>query len=226
MLHTLIFRLFDYLMFSGTLLFFGIGTGPSSQEKSLEAALASAGNFGIGEGEKDILASDNFWKAILSGDPGQIAKVMGPEMSAANKKGQESKKTASEFGNRGGGTNAGAQMTDDKTRSTIDQMISQLTGSAASNLSSSGHGLLNAGIGANQAAFSAAQTIHDQNSAKWNDIFKSAATVAAAPFTGGASLGMGTMRKPGGGGDGGNWWDNVPDYSNSGGGPQGGGFDF
>lgn len=168
--------------------FFGVGLGPSSQETGLESALAGAGSFATGEGEGDILASDNFWKAILSGDPGQISKVLGPQMSAINKQGQEAKKTGSEFGNRGGGTNAGMQMTDDKTRTSIDDMISKLTGSAASSLGSQGSGLLSTGVSANNAAFGAANTIHDQKEAKWNDIFKSSISVAAAPFTGGASL--------------------------------------
>lgn len=189
MLEKLMFQLANNFLTAGTMLFFGIGMGPSSQETGLESALAGAGSFATGEGEGDILASDNFWKAILSGDPGQISKVLGPQMSAVNKQGQQAKKTANEFGNRGGGTNAGAQMTDDNTRTTIDSMISKLTGSAAGALGSHGSGLLSTGVSANNAAFSAANTIHDQHEAKWNDIIKSSIDVAAAPFTGGASLG-------------------------------------
>ena len=184
--------------------FFGFGMGPSSQETGLEASLAQAGNFGTSEGEGDILASDQFWKAILSGDPGQISKVLGPQMSAVNKQGQQAKKTASEFGNRGGGTNAGSQMTDDNTRTQIDSMISKLTGDAAGALGSGGRGLLNAGVSATGAAFDASNTIHQQKEAKWNDIFKSSIDVAAAPFTDGASLtGLARSTPSGGGGGGG-----------------------
>lgn len=189
--------------------FFGIGIGPSKDETGLEAALAQAGSFATGEGEKDILASDNFWQAILSGDPGQISKVLGPQMSGINKRGQQQKQTASQFGNRGGGTNAFMASTDDATRSSIDSMISQLTGTAASSLGSGGRGLLSTGVGANTSAFDASKTTHDQREAKWNDIIKSTIDVAAAPFTGGASLGglaggsnFPSFKMPGGGGGG------------------------
>lgn len=189
--------------------FFGIGMGPSSQEKQQYAGLAGIANFGTSQGEGDILAADNFWKAILSGDPTQMSKVLGPEFSGINKRGQESKKTASEFGNRGGGTNAGMQMTDDKTRSSIDELISNLTGHAASALGASGSGLLSVGASAHDAAFSQANTMQQQRLAQLNDLFKSIASVAAAPFTGGASLGGLTgsgpqsFSLPGGGGGGG-----------------------
>lgn len=222
MLDKLIIRLATDWLWGGTKFFFGIGQGPNPAEYQAENALLGAGTFGIGEGEGDILASDNFWKAILSGDPGQISKVLGPQMSAINKQGQQVKQTASQFGNRAGGTNAFLQTTDDTTRASIDKMISQLTGSAAGELGAGGRGLFSAGVGAEGAGFDAAAAIQKQNASKWNDIFQSTASLAAAPFTGGASLGMGTLSKPRGGGGGGNWWDNLPDYS-SGGGDGGGG---
>jgi hypothetical protein len=143
--------------------FFGVGMGPSKEETALEAALAQAGSFATGEGEKDILASDNVWQAIISGDPGQISKFLGPQMSTINKQGQQTKKTASEFGNRGGGTNAGMQMTDDNTRTSIDSMISKLTGEAVGALGSSGRGLLSTGVSANTSAFDASKTIGKRN---------------------------------------------------------------
>lgn len=164
--------------------FFGIGMGPNREQKSQYADTANLANFSTAEGEKDILASDQFWQAILSGDPGQISKVLGPAMSGANKRGQETKQTASQFGNRSGGTNAGMQMTDDKTRSSIDTMISQLTGTAAGTLGSTGGGLLSTGLAGHEAAFGQATTIHDENAAKWNDIFKSSMEVASSVMGG------------------------------------------
>ena len=153
--------------------FFGIGEGPTSAQKSEAGALGSLGNFGTSEGESDIMASDTFWKSILSGDPGQISKVLGPQMSGINKRGQESKKTAAEFGNRGGGTNARMQMTDDSTRSSIDSLISSLTGSAAGALGSSGSSLLSTGLAGHEGAFSADTTIQQEEAAKMNDMFNS-----------------------------------------------------
>lgn len=201
MLEHLMFRLVKYLMFSGTCFFFGIGIGPSDAEKQEAGATRNLASFATSQGEANILASDNFWRSILSGDPTQISKVLGPEMTAINRQGQQKKKTASEFGNRGGGTNAGMQMTDDTTRSSIDSLIADLTGKSAGALGASGSSLLNTGLSAHGQAFDMSKVIHDQQLAKWNDMFKSIAEVGLAPFTGGASLlGFGALSKPGGGG--------------------------
>jgi hypothetical protein len=197
--------------------FFGIGYGPNQGQKSEAGAEGAIGNFATSEGEADIGASDKFWQAILSGDPGQISKVLGPELSAVNKQAQQSKKTSSEFGNRGGGTNAGAQMTDDNVKASINGMIAKLTSKAADTLGGTGGGLLSTGLTAHNAAFGADTTIHDENEAKWNDIFSSAASVAAAPFTGGASLAS-ISKPPSGGGNGtgggasGDFASDVTDY--------------
>ncbi len=188
MLHNLILWLLHHLMFSGTVSFFGLGQGPSGAEKREAGALASIGSFGTGEGEGDILASDNFWKSILSGDPSAISKVLGPEISGINQRGQQEIKTASEFGNRGGGTNASMQMAGDTTRTSVDQLIASLTGKAAGALGASGQNLLSTGLSGHEAAFSAEQTIQQQKAAKWNDIFKSIADVAGGLFTGGGSI--------------------------------------
>ena len=168
--------------------FFGIGDGPSSGEKAQSGALGALANFSTSEGEKDIMDSDNFWRAIQSGDPGQIAKVLGPQISAANKQGQEEKMTLSQFGNRGGGTNSRAATIGDTTRSGIDATIGDLLGKSASALGTSGSSLLSTGLTGHEAAFSAADTIQQQHSAQMNDLFKSIASVAAAPFTEGESL--------------------------------------
>src|ERR1700757_4231819 len=86
--------------------FFGIGEGPSGAEKTQAGDIGAIGNFATSEGMADIGASDKFWRAILSGDPGQISQVLGTAISSANRQGQEAKKTASEFGTRSGGTAA------------------------------------------------------------------------------------------------------------------------
>jgi hypothetical protein len=174
----------------------GIGQGPSGAEESQFNDLAGASNFATSSGESAISSANNFWQSILSGDPAQISKVLGPAMSGINKQGQQEKMTLSQFGNRSGGTNAQAQLIGDKTRSSVDSLISSLTGDAAGALGASGAGLLSAGISGHQAAFSDADTIQKQKSAQINDIFKSIASLAAAPFSGGFSL-------PGFGGSGG-----------------------
>lgn len=166
--------------------FFGIGDAPTSEEKGLLRGATSAAKFGIGEGEGDIKLADNFWKSILSGDPSKIASVLGPQTSAINKEGQQEKKTLSEFGNRSGGTNARAQGIDDKTRSSYQDMVSSLTGGAASALGSSGSSLFGQGVGANAEAFSEANVVQGQHSKQLNDIFKSIADIAGGFLAPGA----------------------------------------
>jgi hypothetical protein len=228
MLIKLILWAAHHFLWAGTVGLFGIGMGPSSQEKSQYGDIGNLANFATTQGEGDISTADNFWRSILSGDPTQISKVLGPAISGINKRGQESKMTTAQFGNRGGGTNASMQMTDDTTRSSVDSLISSLTGKAADALGASGSSLLSTGLSAHTAAFSAADTIQKQRSAQINDIFKSIASLAAAPFTGGASL-TGLAGGPPGGGGGmpsfggppGSSWNN-PDYGITGTPPSGG----
>lgn len=146
---------------------------PSGQEESEYGNLAGAANFGTSQGESDILKAQNFWSSILSGDMSKISQVLGPQISAINKQGQQKKKTMFEFGNRGGGTNSAAQSIDSDTTSAVNDMISKLTASSASNLGSTGSSLFGAGVSADTSAFEAADVMHGENAAKWNDIFQS-----------------------------------------------------
>lgn len=166
--------------------FFGIGMGPSGQETTQYGETAGLANFATGQGELDVSTADNFWRSILSGNPQDIAKVLGPEFSSINKQTQQSLKTASEFGNRGGGTNAFAQTAGDTARSRMDQIVSSLTGGAASALGASGSSLLSTGLSGHEAAFSQANTIQQQRMAQLNDIFQSIASIGARFLPGAA----------------------------------------
>jgi hypothetical protein len=188
MMHYLFIEL---LTMCGPALFFGIGLGPSKQEKNEFGAMGNLANFATSSGESDISTADNFWKSILSGDPSKISQVLGPQTSAINKQAQEQKKTASEFGTRSGGTNAAQQMAGDQVRTTYDTMVSGLTGQAAGALGASGSSLLAAGLSGHEAAFSEADTLHQQSMAKLNDIFKSIAETAGAVFAPGAGAAAG-----------------------------------
>lgn len=157
---------------------FGIGMGPSGQEQQMYGLTGDIGRFGTSQGQSDILKSQTFWSAIMSGDPTQIAKVLGPEMSTINRQAQQQKKTASEFGTRSGGTTGVMQNIDTSTLSSIRGMISQLTGSAAGNLGSMGSSLLSTGLSGATSGFGEAKTMADQNAAKWQDIFNSIAQVS------------------------------------------------
>jgi len=168
--------------------FFGIGQGPTKEEKNQYGEIGALSNFGTSQGESAISTSNDFWKAILSGDPSSISRVLGPQLSAINKQGQQQKKTLSEFGNRGGGTNAEAQTIGDRTREAGDSLVSSLTGTAAGALGASGESLLAAGLSGHEAAFSAANVIQQQKAAKLNDIFKSISSIASSFFSPGGML--------------------------------------
>ena len=159
---------------------FGIGMGPSTQEKNEFGALSDLSNFATSSGESAITSANNFWSSILSGDPTQISKVLGPQLSAINKQGQQKLKTTSEFGNRSGGNNAFNQETGDKTRATANDLISSLTSTAASALGASGSGLLSAGITGHEGAFIEANTIQSQHAAQMSDLFNSIAKLASS----------------------------------------------
>lgn len=167
---------------------FGIGMGSTPQESQMYGLTGEIGRFGTSQGENDILQSQNFWSAIMSGDPQKIATVLGPQMSTINRQAQQQKKTAAEFGTRSGGTTAAMNALDTSTLSSIRGMIANLTGSAASNLGSMGENLFSTGLSGATSAFGEAQTMQQQQAAKMNDIFKSAVDVGLAPFTRGTSL--------------------------------------
>jgi hypothetical protein len=138
----------------------------SGSSPTLDGDINQAGNisgFGTSVGEGDIGAASDFDKTLLAGNPAETAKLLAPQISQITGQGQQQKKTLSEFGTRSGGNNSAAQTIDDKTRGSIDDMISHLTGSAASNLGSLGTSTLGLGLNANaQQAQEAQQKLENQ----------------------------------------------------------------
>lgn len=179
---------------------FGIDQGPSGQQNSAYSALFGTSGVAANQGLQDISSSDAFINAIISGDPTKIGQFLGPQERAIQEQGQQQKQTNAQFNNRSGGTNAQNQTLGDQTTQAINDMISRLTGTAVTGLSKSGETLLGLGMKGFQGSFNDAATMQTQRGNQWNDIFNSTAAVAAAPFTGGASLGMGTFSMPGAGG--------------------------
>lgn len=148
-----------------------IGGGPSRQQKEMYGQVANIGRFGTSAGEADIGKSQDFWSAILSGDPTRIATVLGPEMSAINRQGQERKATTAQFGTRSGGTTGAMQTLDDSTIASIRSMIAQLTGGAATQLGQMGTSLLNTGLQGSTSAMGEANIMQQANAQRWQDIF-------------------------------------------------------
>ncbi|HWF67293.1 MAG TPA: hypothetical protein VN670_08310 [Acidobacteriaceae bacterium] len=102
---------------------------------------------GVGKGA--VNSAQALYQALLGGDPSKIAKLLAPQISTMAKQGNQKIQTASQFGNRSGGTNAGNQQVTDTTRANVDNMISSLTGQAATNEGNMGNDLLNAGLFSN-----------------------------------------------------------------------------
>jgi hypothetical protein len=132
-------------------------------------------------------------KSLLSGDASQITQVLAPQISAEKTAAQQTNKTNAMMGNRGGGTAASTAATNDKVHSDITNLIGGLTGSAASGLTSAGTSLLGAGISGTSAAFGEANQMQQQRANQWNDIFKSAASVAGGVI-GGLPAGAGSWQ--------------------------------
>lgn len=112
----------------------------------------NAGNimgFGTSVGEGDIGAASGFENTLLGGNQAAEAKLLAPQIQGIQERGQQQMQTQGEFGNRSGGVNASNQRNIDTQRAAVNDMISQLTGGAATNLANIGQGALNTGLSAN-----------------------------------------------------------------------------
>ena len=135
----------------------GIFTGSSPNLTAAEGTASNIGGFGTGVGEGAVSSGLGFEEGLLSGNQAEEAKLLAPEISGIQKRGQQQIQTAGEFGNRSGGTNAAAQNNIDTQRANVNDMIAQLTGNAAANVTSTGTGLLNTGLSASEAQAQEAQ---------------------------------------------------------------------
>jgi hypothetical protein len=148
------------------------------------------GKFATGLGESNLSQSSNFMSSILSGNQSKIGKVLGPEISNIKGQGMESKMGTSQFSNRGGGSNASMQVADDKSRTSVNNMISSLLGKSASGLASSGSSLMSQGM---QAYGQQAQLSQEQMSNWSNSILGKGISGAAKAGESFAAGGLGGM---------------------------------
>lgn len=144
----------------------GLFSGSNSTLSSAIPQFGSISQYGVNSGEGDINQANSFWGSILSGDSSKIGQALGPQISNIQQQGQQQKQQLGQFGNRSGGQNASAQTIGDSTRSQVNNMVSSLTGSAASNLGSLGTNLLSQGTSAlgDQVSASQMQLQNWQNS--------------------------------------------------------------
>ena len=199
---------------------FGIGMGPSNDQNQEFGKLKSASDFATNLGETNLTAGSKFMQSILSGDSSKISDALAPQIGAAKTAAANQNMTTAQNGTRGGGTAASTAATNDKIHSDITSLIGQLTDSSANGLMSSGGSLLSTGVSGTSASFGAASALQKQREAQINDIVSSTAAIAAAPFTGGASLTGLASPSGGGGGDGGapSGQFSIPDWMKTGGG--------
>lgn len=170
---------------------FGIGLGPDANEKQAYGGLKTLSGFTSTQGQNDIALANKWIQALLGGDRSKTMELLAPQISDLKSRGQQQIQTQSQFGNRGGGTNASNQMVEDNMTSGINRMISELTSGALGEAGSLGTNLLGQAGGDYTNLFGEAKTMHDQNAAKWGDIFKSISGIAStvAPFFKAGSLG-------------------------------------
>ncbi len=194
---------------------------------TLSSDITGAGNisnFGTTLGEGDLTQSSDFYKDLLSGDPTKIGEILGPQLSNIQKQGQQQIQTAAEFGNRSGGTNAAAQTNIDSQRQNAQQLISQLTGQAASGLTGIGESALGTGLQANaQQAQESQEQLQNQRNSLLSNVIGSAIgagedflTSGLSGLGGGGGGGDAALNAFGGGGD----FGFGPEATGSEGGPQ------
>jgi hypothetical protein len=131
------------------------GSSPTETGDINQAGGISGTETALGEGAQN--AGIGFQEGILSGNQGEISKLLAPQISDIAQQAQQKTQTNAEFGNRSGGTNASNQQTTDTARASVNDMISKLTGSAASALPGEGQAAVNTGLQANEVQDQEAQ---------------------------------------------------------------------
>ena len=151
----------------------GLFTGNNSTEQGDVNNAGNVAGFGIGTGEGAVSTGLGFEEGLLSGNQSEEGKLLAPEIQNIQQQGQQQIQTAGEFGTRSGGQNASAQQNIDTQRANVNNLISQLTGQAATNVTSTGENLLNTGLSANQQQ---AQEAQQEMENQQNSIFGGLAT--------------------------------------------------
>ena len=169
--------------------------GPSGGETGATNALTGESGFSGSVGEGLLSNSSALINGLLSGNQGDIAKLLAPQIGAISKQANEKTQTNAEFGSRSGGTNSSNQNTMDTARSSVNDMISKLTSGAIDTGASLGSNILGQSMSGYNSVFSQNNTEQQQRLAQMNDIFNSIGQVAGgvAGFPGvskGASQGL------------------------------------
>jgi hypothetical protein len=177
---------------------FGLANGDPTKQQ--EGQLGDLGTFGANNGEGDINAAQGYYGGILSGNPAEIAETLAPEISTQQTQDQQAKNNLAQFGTRSGGATSSAAGIDSAGRGNIINLIGQAQQGAAAAEAGLGTNLLSQGSSNIQADAGLKRAQNTEELGDISGIATGAAQIAAAPFTGGSSLGFGDMNLPGFGG--------------------------
>ena len=170
---------------------------PTSTE---QGELGGLGTTETSTGTTATNAAQGYYGGILSGNPEEIAQTLAPEISSGATQVQQNANANAQFGNRSGGTNSSTQAAQSNERGNIINLTGQLQQGAAAGEAGLGTNLLSqASTNINDQAGLAKQAQQTQLS-EIGQVANGAGEIAAAPFTGGASLGTGGLSLPGFGG--------------------------
>lgn len=133
---------------------FGGTPKPSAEEKNFTAAQTRAVNLGVTGAEQDIPAARSalslpldFFKKLLTGDRKVLEETLSPEITTLHKQYESGRKTAAEFGGRGGGTNAAIAESRFKEAGDVSALVHGARKEGATGLTDIGQILANLGVG-------------------------------------------------------------------------------
>ena len=100
---------------------------------SLTNATSAAGGKGVAAGQQGLGQAQSYFSSLLSNEPGKVAQAVSPQVSAITGQAQQTRQTASEFGNRSGGTNAIQAAQPAQESAQVTNLINTLIPQAATN---------------------------------------------------------------------------------------------
>lgn len=159
--------------------------GSSPTLNNLIDTYGSIGQSQTGQGQKNQNTATDFWDSIVSGDATKQMQALSPEISAAKVSNQQTRKTNTIFGNRGGGTAASNAASSDKLHSDITDLIGSLTNSSASSLATVGTSQVNTGL----SSFGMQENADAERMQNWSDSILGLGLTKGAGFLEGFGLG-------------------------------------
>lgn len=148
---------------------FGVGGAAAKTDRKQQlnswGELTSLFNFGSNQGKEQVKTgasglktAGDYFKALQSGDRAKMSSVLAPQISTIQGQTAQQRSTASQFGDRSGGTNASIQASENQATAAIQSMFELLGPDAAKEFASISGAEESAGLGLLGEAGSAAST--------------------------------------------------------------------